>query len=75
MQDCLYLGNLDSKRDWGHAKDYVEVHGYHIAHDYSHQLHHVRDYLLLNSPTTAPRLPLLIAMTRPHYLLLYYSPF
>ena len=21
--DCLYLGNLDSKRDWGHAKDYV----------------------------------------------------
>ncbi len=25
MQDCLYLGNLDSKRDWGHAKDYVEV--------------------------------------------------
>lgn len=23
MQDCLYLGNLDSKRDWGHAKDYV----------------------------------------------------
>ena len=25
MQDCLYLGNLDAKRDWGHAKDYVEV--------------------------------------------------
>jgi GDPmannose 4,6-dehydratase len=24
-QDCLYLGNLDSLRDWGHAKDYVEV--------------------------------------------------
>jgi GDPmannose 4,6-dehydratase len=23
--DCLYLGNLDAKRDWGHAKDYVEV--------------------------------------------------
>lgn len=23
-QKCLYLGNLDSKRDWGHAKDYVE---------------------------------------------------
>jgi len=23
-QDCLYLGNLDSKRDWGHARDYVE---------------------------------------------------
>tara|TARA_Y100000766_G_scaffold282827_1_gene296993 strand:+ start:694 stop:1731 length:1038 start_codon:yes stop_codon:yes gene_type:complete len=24
-QNCLYLGNLDSKRDWGHAKDYVEM--------------------------------------------------
>ncbi len=23
-QDCLYLGNLDAKRDWGHARDYVE---------------------------------------------------
>jgi GDPmannose 4,6-dehydratase len=25
VQDCLYLGNLDAKRDWGHAKDYVEM--------------------------------------------------
>lgn len=25
MQDCLYLGNLDAKRDWGHAKDYVRA--------------------------------------------------
>jgi len=25
LQDCLYLGNLDAKRDWGHAKDYVEA--------------------------------------------------
>lgn len=25
MQDKLYLGNLDAQRDWGHAKDYVEV--------------------------------------------------
>jgi GDPmannose 4,6-dehydratase len=24
LQDCLYLGNLDSRRDWGHARDYVE---------------------------------------------------
>lgn len=24
MQDCLYLGNLDSLRDWGYARDYVE---------------------------------------------------
>ena len=25
LQDCLYLGNLDSHRDWGHARDYVEM--------------------------------------------------
>lgn len=25
MQDKLYMGNLDAKRDWGHAKDYVEA--------------------------------------------------
>ena len=25
LQDCLWLGNLDAKRDWGHAKDYVKV--------------------------------------------------
>ena len=24
MEDCLYLGNLNSERDWGHAKDYIE---------------------------------------------------
>ncbi len=25
LEDCLYMGNLDSKRDWGHARDYVEM--------------------------------------------------
>ncbi len=25
LQDCVYLGNLDARRDWGHAKDYVEM--------------------------------------------------
>ncbi len=25
FQDCLYLGNLDGKRDWGHARDYVAL--------------------------------------------------
>ena len=25
LEDCLYVGNLDSLRDWGHAKDYVEM--------------------------------------------------
>jgi len=25
LENCLYLGNLDSKRDWGHARDYIEM--------------------------------------------------
>ena len=25
LEDCIYLGNINSKRDWGHAKDYVEM--------------------------------------------------
>lgn len=25
LEECLYLGNLDAKRDWGHARDYVEM--------------------------------------------------
>ena len=25
MQDCLYMGNIDAKRDWGHARDYVRM--------------------------------------------------
>jgi GDPmannose 4,6-dehydratase len=25
LQDCVFLGNLDGKRDWGHARDYVEM--------------------------------------------------
>ncbi len=24
-QECVYMGNMDSKRDWGYAKDYVEA--------------------------------------------------
>src|SRR4029079_15108823 len=25
LQDCLYLGNLSAMRDWGHARDYVQM--------------------------------------------------
>ncbi|MGE0873737.1 MAG: GDP-mannose 4,6-dehydratase [Burkholderiales bacterium] len=25
LEDCLYLGNLDARRDWGHARDYVQA--------------------------------------------------
>ena len=27
LESCIYMGNLDSLRDWGHARDYVEMHG------------------------------------------------
>ena len=33
LQDRLYLGNLDSKRDWGYAKDYVECMWLMLQHD------------------------------------------
>ena len=32
-QECLYLGNLDAKRDWGHARDYVEAMHLILQHD------------------------------------------
>jgi GDPmannose 4,6-dehydratase len=34
LQDCLYLGNLDAKRDWGHARDYVEAQWLMLQQDY-----------------------------------------
>lgn len=33
QQDCLYLGNLDAQRDWGHARDYVEGMWRIVQHD------------------------------------------
>ena len=33
MDDCLYLGNLNAKRDWGHARDYVEAQWMMLQHD------------------------------------------
>ena len=32
-QDCLYLGNLDAQRDWGHARDYVQAMWLILQHD------------------------------------------
>lgn len=52
LQDTLYLGNLDAKRDWGHAKDYVEAMWLMLqqnkADDYviaTGQTHTVREFL------------------------------
>ena len=33
LEDCLYIGNLEAKRDWGHAKDYVEAMWMILQHD------------------------------------------
>ncbi len=40
LQDCLYLGNLNAKRDWGHAKDYVEMQWLMLQQD------HPEDYVI-----------------------------
>jgi len=52
LQDCLYLGNLDALRDWGHAKDYVEMQWLMLQQQYaedfviaSGEQHSVRDFV------------------------------
>jgi GDPmannose 4,6-dehydratase len=52
LQDCLHLGNMDAKRDWGHAKDYVEMQWLMLqqekAEDYviaTGRQHSVRDFV------------------------------
>jgi GDPmannose 4,6-dehydratase len=33
LDECVYLGNLDARRDWGHARDYVEAQWLMLQHD------------------------------------------
>jgi GDPmannose 4,6-dehydratase len=54
LQECLYLGNMDSLRDWGHAKDYVRMQWMMLQQDNpedfviaSGQQHSVRDFVNL----------------------------
>jgi len=54
LQDKLYLGNLDAKRDWGYAKDYVECMWLMLQHDKPEdfviatgQMHSVREFCTL----------------------------
>ena len=49
QQDCLYLGNLDAQRDWGHAKDYVEAMWRILQQD------HPDDYVIAMGETTYVR--------------------
>lgn len=54
LLDCLELGNLDAKRDWGYAKDYVKAMWLMMQHDKpddyviaSHECHTVREFVEL----------------------------
>jgi len=49
MQDKLYMGNLNAKRDWGHAKDYVNAMWLMLQQDVA------RDYVVATGITTAVR--------------------
>ncbi len=54
LQQCLYMGNLDARRDWGHARDYVEAQWMILQQDTPHDYviatgiqHSVRDFVVL----------------------------
>ena len=56
LQDILYLGNLNAKRDWGHAKDYVEAQWLILQQDTPEDFiiatgeqHTVRDFINLSA--------------------------
>lgn len=49
LQDVIYLGNLDAKRDWGHAKDYVEAMWLIL------QQEHPEDFVIATGITTTVR--------------------
>ena len=36
LEDCLYMGNIDARRDWGHAKDYVRMQWMMLQQDEPH---------------------------------------
>tara|TARA_B100001250_G_scaffold385039_1_gene380438 strand:- start:1324 stop:2388 length:1065 start_codon:yes stop_codon:yes gene_type:complete len=49
LQDCLYMGNIDALRDWGHAKDYVEMQWRILQHEKP------ADYVIATGKTTSVR--------------------
>jgi GDPmannose 4,6-dehydratase len=49
MQDCVHMGNIDAKRDWGHAKDYVEAMWMMLQH------HIPEDFVIATGVTTTVR--------------------
>ncbi len=49
LQECVYVGNIDAKRDWGHAKDYVEAMWLMLQQDVP------EDYVIATGVTTSVR--------------------
>jgi len=49
LQNCLYLGNLDARRDWGHARDFVEAQWLILQQDQP------RDYVIATGIQHSPR--------------------
>jgi GDPmannose 4,6-dehydratase len=49
LQSCLFMGNIDAKRDWGHAKDYVEAMWLMLQQD------HPEDFVIATGVTTTVR--------------------
>jgi GDPmannose 4,6-dehydratase len=49
LQDCLYLGNLDAKRDWGYARDYVQAMWLMLQHEQP------EDYVIATGQTHSVR--------------------
>ncbi len=49
LQQCLFMGNIDSKRDWGHAKDYVQAMWLMLQHDKAD------DFVIATGVTTTVR--------------------
>ncbi len=56
LQNCLYLGNLDARRDWGHARDYVEMQWLMLQQDQPQDFviatgmqHSVREFVTLSA--------------------------
>ena len=62
-QECLYIGNLDAMRDWGHARDYVEGMWMILRHDTpddfvlaTGETHSVREFVELSFATVGRRI-------------------
>ena len=49
LDQCLYMGNLDAKRDWGHARDYVEMQWLMLQQD------EARDFVIATGQQTSVR--------------------